>query len=171
MRPDQNGFSIGLGQASSDLVANKIYSASAMFTTGGRFDYGLLYSTFDNPPVFGFGARVDTFTPNINYLLVKTETGTNLGAGVGYNFALNTVDVNDFVLSASLSQRIGDISRFNVLPFFAVSTTNGNTGSSLGISFVLPGKNYFVVSPSLVSANDNTNFAIELGYIFAKDKN
>ncbi|MFY0594118.1 hypothetical protein [Roseivirga sp.] len=170
MRPDQNGFSVGIGQASSDFVANKIYSASAIFTSGGRFDYGLIYSTFDNPPIFGFGSRIDTFTPTINYLLVKTENGTNIGATVGYNFALNTVDVNDFVLGASLSKRIGDINKFNVLPFFAVSATNGNTASSLGISLVLPGKNYLIVSPSFVTSEATTNFSIELGYIFAKDK-
>lgn len=168
MKTDENAFSLSLGQSSSDFVANKIYSASAIFTRKGRFDYGLLYATYDNIPIRGFGARADVFTPTIHYLLIKQEDGPNIGAGVGYNFVANSVDVNDFVLSANISQRIGKIDKTNVLPFFAISTSNGETAKSIGISLVFPKKNYFIISPSFVSSNGDSNFSFELGYIFSR---
>uniref|UniRef100_UPI004047C880 hypothetical protein n=1 Tax=Roseivirga sp. TaxID=1964215 RepID=UPI004047C880 len=168
MKLSESGFTAGASTLGSDYTVSNIYSISFLYTLKGRLDLGLV-NTLYKYQVDQFSGHTSvrsTYTPSINYLLLKAEGGTNIGVGIGYNFVMNSVGVNDFVFSPSISQRIGKIDKVNALLNYSFATSNGNSVSSLGVSLVIPRISYFVISPGIIFNKNNTNLGLELRYTF-----
>ncbi|WP_339700329.1 hypothetical protein [uncultured Roseivirga sp.] len=178
----QRGLTATLSRSNPDFAFDKLFTTSLGYTLRGRIDIGIIYSNFtENRQTAGGSGGVNGYwlnraefniiTPTINYLIVKSKGGTNIGAGLGYNLVLGSVGVNDFVFNMNLSQRIGKIDKINLLPHYSLSFSGSNTASSLGASLVLPGKRYFVVTPSMVSGEGDSYFNLDLAYsLWVRDK-
>tara|TARA_R110001592_G_scaffold57344_3_gene174360 strand:+ start:2194 stop:2817 length:624 start_codon:yes stop_codon:yes gene_type:complete len=178
----QRGLTATLSRSNPDFAFDKVYTTSVGYTLKGRLDIGIIYSTFKeskqnyggNGGVNGYWSyrnELDIITPTINYLIVKSPGGTNIGAGIGYNLVLNYAKVNDFIFNANLSQRIGKIDKVNILPHYSLSLSGSSTASSLGLSLVFPGKRYFVFTPSLVAGEGDSYFNLDLAYsLWVRDK-
>tara|TARA_R100000005_G_C5003399_1_gene211698 strand:- start:8824 stop:9420 length:597 start_codon:yes stop_codon:yes gene_type:complete len=168
MKRNESGFTVGASILGSDYTVSKIYSSSFFYTLKGRLDLGLVNTLYKYKvnQFTGHSNVRSTYTPTVNYLLIKTHGGTNIGAGIGYNLVMNSVDVNDFVFSPSISQRIGKIDKVNALVNYSFATSNGNSVSGLGISLVIPRLRYFVISPAIVFDKNDTNLGLDLRYTF-----